>query len=100
MTDFRKPHTFTIALDESSAQAWCDLHPRHKGPHFGAGFWVDNEGNEVHAPSREQQAANCPHQSEPVEIPSEDLYITYRPSPCIYCHTAYHLLEFRNPDDF
>ena len=98
MTSLTEPHNFTPEDDEG--QIWCDLHPAHKGPHFGLGFWFDLEGNEVPAPSLEQQAANCPHQSEPIEIPSEARYITYRPSPCIYCHTPYDQLEFRNPDDF
>lgn len=97
--DKYQPHHFDFTRDGTEYNSWCNLHPKHKGPHFN-GEWFDLEGNEVPAPSREEQAANCPHESVPVEIPSENSYITYAPSPCIYCETPYEQLQFRNPDDF
>lgn len=93
------PHHFDFTRDGTEYKSWCKLHPKHKGPHFN-GQWFDHEGNEVPAPSREEQAANCPHESVAVEVPSEDMFVHYAPSPCIHCLTPYEQLEFRNPDDF
>jgi hypothetical protein len=93
------PHHFDFTRDGTEFKSWCKLHPCHKGPHFN-GEWFDRDGNEIPAPTREEQAANCPHESVAVEIPSETRYITYVPSPCIHCGTPYELLVFRNPETF
>ena len=67
------PHHFDFTRDGTEFKSWCKLHPCHKGPHFN-GEWFDRDGNEIPAPTREEQAANCPHESVAVEIPSEDKF--------------------------
>jgi predicted RNA-binding Zn-ribbon protein involved in translation (DUF1610 family) len=73
-------------------QSPCRLHAAHSGPHWNRIAWYDDDGNEVPALTREEKAANCPHDFATIEV-SAGRFTEQRPTWCIYCEIGFDQLR-------